>query len=45
MKTGFFYQFVVCKFAILVSVDYRCGDGHIIHCKLLQFDPATIVWC
>lgn len=42
---GWFYQFYAARFAILVSVDYRCGNGHIIHLKTLQFDPHEIVWC
>ncbi len=43
--TGIFYQFVCCRFAILVSVDWRCASGHIVHLKLLQFDPRDVVWC
>jgi hypothetical protein len=42
---GWFYQFVCCKFAILVSVDYRCENGHLIHLKTLTFDHTRIVWC
>ncbi len=44
-REGWFYQFVCCRFAILVSVDYRCRGGKLIHLKILTFDPATIVWC
>lgn len=39
------YQFIALRFAILVSVDWRCKGGHLVHLKTLQFDPATIVWC
>ena len=32
------YQFVSLQYALVVSIDYRCADQHLIHDKTLTFD-------
>lgn len=31
------YQFVSLQYALVVSIDYRCADQHLIHDKTLTF--------
>ena len=31
------YQFVSLQYALVVSIDYRCADQHLIHDRTLTF--------
>lgn len=44
--TGIFYQFIALQFAIQISVDWRCADGHLIHLRTLQYDnqDPKLIW-
>ena len=34
------YQFASLQFALVISVDYRCASGHLIHERTLTLDYA-----
>ena len=31
------FQFVSLQYALVISIDYRCADSHLIHDKTLTF--------
>ena len=39
------YQYAYLKYALLVSRDYRCSDGHLIHDRTQIIRYADVVWC
>lgn len=39
------YQYAYLKHALLVSRDYRCADGHLIHDRYTTYYYNDIVWC
>ena len=41
------YQFAWLQYALIISVDYRCTNGHLIHDKYVTvpYDTKGMVWC
>lgn len=41
------YQYAWLQYAVVISVDYRCGNGHLIHDKYVTvpYDQKGMVWC
>lgn len=39
------YQYAYLKYALLVSKDYRCGNGRMIHEATRIYRYNDVVWC
>jgi len=40
-------QYAWLKFALVISIDYRCASGHLVHEKYITipYDQKGFVWC